>query len=335
MAIGTVSCIYDLPAALAVQGSVFGQRFPTQIGDADAEVLTPELVGAAFGAPALPGVPTDAVELTDGQWANSSAWVSDDSFQLRRIGLVVKSAPDRSPVGRPGAGTSLEERLIDTAFANIDTWFDRLRSWVEVLTGQDLDTQTPRFEAWFEGSGLRAWRREGSHLAVVDRSRVVVTSNDPRPLPSKAWRFVLERSGRGHPPAERLLMRDARAALARSQSRRAVLDAGAAAELILVELVDAALMPLPRATRAAATPRHRTLGTLVGFAKGAEFDLPVSSGELDTIVRLRNAATHGAETPSYDAALEVLNSVQRLVEQARPLVAPSSTARADAEAGGA
>lgn len=314
-----VSCVYDLPVPLTVDSSVFGHTISTVVGEVAARVVTPEFQAGVFTIPALPGVPPDASELADRQWASSSPALDEEAFQLRRVGLILGVRDREPPAGRPGAGPSVEGRLIDAAFSSIDTWFDRLRSWVEVVTGQDLDPQSPLFDAWIEGAGLRAWRAASTGLEVIDKVRVTMTHRGDPPLPVDAWRFALHQAGDSYPPIEHLLMRDARASLLRGQTRRAVLDAGAAAELALIDLAHAALLPLPEPVRAAVTPRYRTLGNLVTFVKSAELRLPVPASDLDTLVRLRNAATHRVARPAYGEALGAVNTAQRLIEHVRPL----------------
>jgi hypothetical protein len=318
--VALISCVYDLPVPFGVDASVMGQRVPTRLGPADAEVRTPELSDGVFAVPDLPGVNTDTPELADRQWASDSPALAEGSWLLRRVGLVLHVRDGNVPEGRPGTGPSMEARLTEAAFAHVDGWFDRLRSWVEVLTGQDLDSRSPVYDAWLEGAGLRVFRPTAAGVEIVDRSRVRLTTRDEPPVPLGAWRFVLDRAGSDqYPPVEHLLMRDARAALAREQTRRAVLDAGAAVELVLVELADGALSPLSSVVAAAATPRNRTLGQLVAFVKAAQLELPVPVLELDNLLRLRNNATHRVEHAPYQEALAALNAAQRLVEHVRPI----------------
>lgn len=311
-----LSCVYDLPAPLVVDLSVFGHAAPSRIGGLRISVVPPDSESGAFTPPALPGIPPDAPELVDRQWVTELPSLDDGFLELRRIGLVATANDSDVPAGRPGAGASVEDRIIDTLFVSIDSWFDRLRTWVEVATAQDLDTQAPLFPAWIEGAGLRAWHSSGD---ITDRKRMRFTSRNERPVDVRLWEALLERAGHGYPPLEHVLMRDARAALLRDQLRRAAIDAGAASELVLVQVADSALLGLKPPVRKAATPRQRTLGSLVAFVKTAEIDLPVSAEALDLLVKVRNAATHRVEQPSPLDARAVIDTSQRLVDRFNPL----------------
>jgi hypothetical protein len=125
---------------------------------------------------------------------------------------------------------------------------------------------------------------------------------------------------RGQPPAEWLLIRDANSLCAGHDFRRAVLDAGLAAELAVTQLISAHLVANGRtdAQIEAVLQRHRMLG------RRCAYWLDHCGGSLPTDYRLRllerrNAATHSGRTPREDDVRDAIAVASEIVFQAYPL----------------
>lgn len=101
---------------------------------------------------------------------------------------------------------------------------------------------------------------------------------------------VMTLAGQGAPPIEWQLIRHARVDLALGRWRRAVLDAGTAAELALTHLIDKHLAIVPETVTAALMDRYRTLGGRVDLACRLNLDVP--TGLREGLIAPRNIAAH-------------------------------------------
>jgi hypothetical protein len=126
-----------------------------------------------------------------------------------------------------------------------DDWWTRFTAWVGVLTGQDFlglggyarqGTKAGDIQTWTcDGDGQRAGRGIRSSYPP---SRPGIPVNK---LHLEDLRGCVTATGKYPPPAEWALIRDARLLLNAGHIRRAVLDAGTAAELAMTTLVDSYL----------------------------------------------------------------------------------------------
>jgi hypothetical protein len=106
----------------------------------------------------------------------------------------------------------------------INKWFNDVRTWTEVLTGQDLDPNHRVYDAEAVGAGLTFI--EPPHDGAL---ALTLTTPRVRPLRAQEWAAILGlvRDG-SEPPLEWVLSRDARAAHRRTAHRRAIIDAATA-----------------------------------------------------------------------------------------------------------
>jgi hypothetical protein len=94
-----------------------------------------------------------------------------DPVDLRRILIQVTGKEADLGHPRPGVGPTLEARLADEVFRLGNRWQDALRSWVEVLTLQDLDHVHPRWTAHIEGAGIATFGANGRRLGFRPPAR--------------------------------------------------------------------------------------------------------------------------------------------------------------------
>src|SRR3712207_440665 len=104
---------------------------------------------------------------------------------------------------------------------HVNRWFDEVRTWVEVLTGQDLDPNHRVYDAESVGTGLTFI--EPPHDGALG---LRITTPHVRPLRAQQWADIVGfvRDGK-EPPLEEVLSHDARAAQRRNANRRAIIDA--------------------------------------------------------------------------------------------------------------
>ncbi|QSR28776.1 hypothetical protein CFH99_24445 [Nocardioides aromaticivorans] len=299
----SVVAIYELPVPFWVDTATLGRRVDSGWRTVQFEVFTPvesEPVGAP---PVVAGIEIPSTEPADCAdpdvnpdliaWTRRYAgFAPQNSTGLCRVVLRTAVGVDEYQLAR-----------------SVDRWFDDVRSWVEAITGQDLDPAHRVYTATSHGAGL----------TVLDPPQtgdgpIALTLTTPRvsPLPAEAWSAVLENVALGvSPPLEELLSRDARAAFARDHFRRAIVDATTAVEIVLhrtvkAEVDEAALNTSWLRNKLRDVDRQ-PVGGLVTIAEAAEVDLGVDFERLKRIAEVRNDAIHRGEDPGPDAALEAVN----------------------------
>lgn len=217
---------------------------------------------------------------------------------LKRVVVTGVEAPKHAT--RTWAGP--DDRLVEV----IAAWFDQVRSWIEVLTGQDLDPQHRVYDAEVVAPGL-------NFISPPHDASLALTITTPRirPVREQEWRTVMEavRDGR-EAPLEELLSRDARAAHARGFNRRAVVDAATAVEVLLAREVTSRAEELPEAQRNR-LDRKPMFGTFIDIAEasGLEFTLPFA--QLRELNKARVEAVHHGRAPS---AWDTANLVQIAID---------------------
>jgi hypothetical protein len=116
-----------------------------------------------------------------------------------------------------------------------------VRTWTEIMTGQDLDPNHRVYDAESVGAGLTFV--EPAHDGALGFK---IATSHVLPLRPPEWAAVLGlvRDGK-EPPLEEVLSRDARAAQRRGANRRAIIDAATALEIALGQHVRSQVAQLP------------------------------------------------------------------------------------------
>lgn len=180
-------------------------------------------------------------------------------------------------------------------------WFNAVRTWAEVVTGQDLDPNHRVYDAVAVGHGLRFLdsAHDGAHGLQLTTPGVL-------PVPAREWEAILNNVSLGkEPPLEELLSRDARASQRRGAERRAVIEAATALEIVLSRHVRGLIdrLPEPQQGRLSSNP---SLGTYIDIAEKSQLALAVDYEKLRWLSALRNDAAHRGEAPSnWDAGTAV------------------------------
>jgi hypothetical protein len=150
----------------------------------------------------------------------------------------------------------------------INKWFNDVRTWTEVLTGQDLDPNHRVYDAEAVGAGLTFI--EPPHDGAL---ALTLTTPRVRPLRAQEWAAILGlvRDG-SEPPLEEVLSRDARAAHRRTAHRRAIIDAATAFEIALGRHVRNHADQLPARQRERISERT-ALGDYITIAEHSNLQL--------------------------------------------------------------
>lgn len=295
-----VTAIYELPVPIWVSSAALGRAYPSGYGTVKFDVVMPQDRGPLGDVPVFDGI--EVPDSLDGElvvWTTEYAADVPEEFQpataLHRIVITAVEAPPDAARSWRGPDDQLG--------GVIKFWFDQVRSWAEILTGQDLDPNHRVYDAETAGAGLTfiAPPREDD-LGLVLTTRII------KPVSAAEWQGILAavRDAK-EPPLERLLIRDANAAFARGFYRRAVIDAAAALELSLVRVLDERIedLPVPQRRRLGGA----TLGRYIDIAKASGFEFDVTFDDLKRLNLARNDAVHRAQAPDYFETLTLLHVV--------------------------
>lgn len=303
-----VRAVFELPVPVWVMNDALGATYPTGHGKLRFDVVMPndkQPVAGSLSAqhPALEGIESHPQFIGDDvDWTRRYGGFIPASLEpataLLRVGITNVDGPtyDHAPWLTP------DHQLAE----HINRWFDDLRTWIEILTGQDLDPNHRVYDANFIGDGLTFIEPPHAGAIALQAMTPSVT-----PLRSNEWATVLTlvRNGK-EPPLEEVLSRDARAAERRGASRRAIIDAATAVEIVLGRTVRAVYDQLPANQQKRVHDRTAS-GGYISVAKESGLELAVDPERLVWLNKLRNDAAHRGITPNpFDTA----NAVQLMID---------------------
>ncbi|GAA2135329.1 hypothetical protein GCM10009844_00470 [Nocardioides koreensis] len=298
-----VSAVFELPVHIWVMSNALGMTYPTGFGDLRFSVVMPEDRQPLGGPPLGLGIESRP-ELAGEHvvWTQEYGAHIPESRQpataLHRIGITHVDGPTYDH----RAWFTPDHQLAEF----INGWFNEVRTWAEIMTGQDLDPNHPVYDANPVGAGLTFV--EPPH---DDALGVTIAMSSVLPLTAHEWSTILRlvRDG-GEPPLEEVLSRDARAAHRRNATRRAILDAATALEIALGRLVRDQAGRLPDRQRERISERT-ALGGYISIAEQSDLELAVPVDRLRWLNDLRNDAAHRGEAPTHwDAG----NAVQVMID---------------------
>lgn len=242
---------------------------------------------------------------------------------IKRLAFSVRA---HSAVVDPAMRTEWGEELLAQQILHlIDTWWDNVRTWLEIATNQRLtqigheasDSLNPhtRTSIWAVDDERRRELNVGGTVILGPERVIGVTPDILQDCVALATT---------KPPLAWTLLRDARALQNADQLRRAVIDAATAAELAATKRMDDLLATETDPKRRKTLTTARTLGKKADALENVGDTLPASfHGDL---VDLRNNAVHeGAEVryPQWETAFR---AALELVERVYPLpTAPGSS----------
>lgn len=289
-----VRAVFELPAHVWVMREALGQTFPTGYGQLQFNVVMPQ-DGDPVGAPAIEGV-ADHPQLAgeDVHWAIEHGAFIAESLQpavaLYRIAITDVTGPTYEHKSWFTPEAQLAEY--------ISAWFDDVRTWVEMITGQDLDPNHRVYDAELVGEGLTFIEPPSEGPAGLR-----LTTPRVRPLRAAEWAGVLQLVSQGKEiPLEEQLSRDARAAQRRGADRRAVIEAATALEIVLGRYVREHADELPEKQRKRIDD-ETSLGKYISIVEASRLKgLAVPVDQLKWLNKLRNDAAHRGLAPSnWDA----------------------------------
>jgi len=286
-----VRAIFELPVHIWVTCDALDATYPTGYGELRFNVVMPDGRPPVGGPPAVPGIASRA-ELTGEQvvWVQEYGAHIPESLRpaiaLHRVAMTDVKGPSYNHK----SWFTPEHQLA----GYVNKWFDDVRTWVEVVTGQDLDPSHRVYDAEPVGGGL-------TFIEPPHDGALGLTITTPRilPLSAQEWAHILGfvRDGK-QPPLEEMLSRDARAAHSRNANRRAIIDAATALEIALGRHVRGLADHLPENQRNRINERT-ALGDYIAIAGDSGLQLAVPVDQLRWLKNLRNDAAHRGAAPDH------------------------------------
>ena len=285
-AVRHVEGFWPLSAPLLLRSDVWGTELPVSLGDWTGIILVPARERRSCGM-----LPPAFLRVGYGDAYWGSVWDDDGEHQFGSADI------ERLGFSFPAASGVQALEIHASMVAALPDWWDVLRRWLEIATHQDLGPPE-RGASSYAGGTLWLSTQE----VAIRRHNVATVPGCVRTnaVGASVWAAAVRLANLGTVPDDAHdLLSQARAASGRGQRRRAVIDAGSAAE-----------QALRRATRCSGT-----LGLLNNEkAEG----LGLSRDELDImLVQPRNAAMHEVKVPSetevHEAQRVAADTVAHLV----------------------
>ena len=243
--------------------------------------------------------------------------LKQERMSYAEVEAVLLAFPAATELQRPIGDIQVAANAVSHIVPAVWDWFESFVHWVWVITGQSLDPINPDPKTQHRRSldMLVAFSHEGefSQINTVRPNHPLrLDLHDPtaeRLVTRQVLDLVLARAGHKSPPIMWEMLASSRMAARRQDSRRALIDAGTAAEAAI-----SILLALP-------SDHSFTLGNLVGQAERKP--IPIPSDARDLLVGPRNNAVHrGQASPErVNRAIEI---AEALVVQADESFIPAS-----------
>jgi hypothetical protein len=286
----TVDAIFEFPVPIWVMTDALDTTYAAGYGNLKFNVVMPTANGPNGGPPAVPGLEgRPELSSPDVTWVHEYGAFIPESYKpataLHRVAITDADGPTPAHL----TWFTPDAQLVEY----VTPWFNAVRTWAEVVTGQDLDPNHRVYDAVAVGHGLTFLEQthDGAHGLQITTPRVL-------PVPAKEWEAILKLVSDGkEPPLEELLSRDARASQRRGAERRSILEAATAVEIVLSRHVRGLADQLPEAQQRRLTDRT-ALGGYIDIAETSGIQLAVPYEQLRQLSALRNDAAHRGEAPN-------------------------------------
>jgi hypothetical protein len=253
-------------------------------------------------------------------WGNGAIFNADNmprAVIVKRIRIAVDEV----------IGDTDKRRVADVVAREMPRWWGLASTWIEIIHGQDLSRLGP-VAPGVHFNGTTLWTQLDSDVALSQVTYVGAQPGrysmpDYAPMSVKDFQHCLDLASNDARPTDAwLFIRDARSLKSGHDYRRAVLDAGVAAELAVTTLIRRNLASQgidEEVIEAQLQQRsHRTLGGRCSYWEnrcGGQLPNEYRPRLIDT----RNAATHEGLTVTRPAAEAAITAATEIVEHAHPL----------------
>lgn len=329
----TLAGAFQFPVPIGVTPECLGVSLDIVIGGQSGRITLPACAwrGDTPGVvrPAMPEALSKSIE----------RWVETDeaAMPLTPWGFVASWNPEKREIRGAGISAAFVEfgvqaadityldylhghgeprgDLIENLFRDVDDWFDRLRTWIEVAVDQDVDPNHPISAGSQIGAGLILVADDDGTVSLPVRAHEIHVTMSTEELVelTQLCKAVELANARCRPGDAHVLLRDARAAARRGSYRRAVIDAGGAVEMTLAAHNRTTINIKPR------PGAMQTLGWYVREPKIIKASGLAKQGLLDDLVTPRNDAIHQNRVPSHADTRTALATAQRVLTALDPL----------------
>ena len=312
---------YTLPGPIGLTSSCFGKRFRVRIGDQPLVMVLPqvspgdppELVGPDIEHLPIQRGPGISSTADDRRWGVISSWNSSTGQPIGGawLGKIALKATFPEPIAYSdylhGLG-SPDSDEIKNLFNSVDEWFERLTTWIGVVVDQDTHHREPLGSISVPGQGLtiRAVLSDGRVSLPRSSNEATIFTRHNELVNLTTLRAIVKRTNAADLPTDAwLLLRDGYIDLRRGRLRKAVIDAGSAAESAMAMWSRANQVHLP------AKP------TLGWFVSNAGAPIPATTNQ--NLVVPRNDAIHNNISPSQSQAWQAVALAKQILETLHPL----------------
>lgn len=315
---------YVLPNPIGLATSCFGKRYEIRIQGRRLVLALPRVeLGQQQRPPRLIQPEVDslprrrgsgtALDGDDSDWGQIGSWNGTTGRPigggwLAKVALLTTAGePIEYSEYLYGLGTPSSPE-IRQLFEAIDGWFDLLFTWIAVVVGQDTHYREPLRSLSVPGGGLKiqAVLRDGQVSLPRSANQIHIVTVKTKLVNLVTLRGLLKFTSDGDIPGDaQLLLRDGYIDLRRGRLRKAVIDAGSAAESALATWCLATNVRLPL---------NPTLGWFV-LNSGARVP-PTSKTDL---IDIRNDAIHRGITPTHAQASKAFAVSEMIVNATESL----------------
>lgn len=211
-------------------------------------------------------------------------------------------------------------RTVREVVKEIEAWWDAVSLWIGVFTKQDM-VEVGKTHAGIRVGPIITWSADKDGFRAngsIDTSRPVV-SDEVEILDHRTLKACVTLAANGvRPPDAWLFVKDARALTHARQYRRAVIDAGTAAELAMIALIDPTLTGMNLLEREKLFERNRGLWELSNLMVTQNAGTRPARLQQD-LAEPRNRAAHEGAALNGAKANAAISVAVALVEQLYPL----------------
>ncbi|MFC9660077.1 hypothetical protein ACFVJ5_07560 [Nocardia sp. NPDC127606] len=322
--IKTIEWIWQFESHPVADGDVAGQVFETMVGGHPATVHLPTVVvwqtidserDELYLAPSTVNEITD--QLIPPDWGYVRQRAGNQPVAIAFHGVVLKVEADCHDSRE---FNQLAQELVDAS----TEWQQTVEAWIEVSTGQVL-TRIGHQPTIRIGCVTHIWERSGANggiqrLAIPTSADFPATTTTPAVTRDSLHRCFELAGKRVRPALAWMLIRDARSLNAAGQHRRAIIDAGSAAEIAVKQLIRSQLSSTP--DELVDKLANATLGQSLDTLKLAGWLPPAGLNLRSDLVTPRNQVVHlkssSTDAPSDQAATSAIRAATALVESAFP-----------------
>lgn len=207
-----------------------------------------------------------------------------------------------------------------TIYDALKPWWVIVSSWIELFTHQNLNPPV-RERPQLLGQTVPFWSSRDGETPYTVSVASKGTLKWPRSVnlvDGEVFQKCLDLAAEGlEPPFEWMLIRDARSLLLSNEYRRAVLDAGTAAELAIMRKLDDILSETSIDVQDALLAKYRMLGASSDLLTKLGGELPDNFRK--NLIEARNRAAHTGISPKIEQASAAVEAAAEMVEIAIPL----------------